>query len=642
MVQAPKVSRNAYEIANLVPDDYLGFDWECDVHYGRPTILGVSDGKSIVSASHDEAFPYLRALVEKFPNAILVGHNVLQADLQVAADLGWHIDPNRVEDTIVRHWLLNLHLCRSVKKSDDGEGEKRGRGWMNLWSFVSLYTDAENWKDCIGEEQCLDEKRACRHHDVWGYNGLDAYWPVVAMPKVIQASRMRGVDRLYGLHRDVSLVLAKMTRDGLRVDVPYKDALQVEFANRKREYWDKDTGKGLLPFNPDSPKQILAYFKSKGIELEDTTEETIADAAERYALPELDMLAEQKELGDGADRWFAPRVWDYKSNEWVGYESAGYIHPSFSFFTSSARLVSSNPNAQNISIRRPEVGAKIRRCVIAPDDCDLWEADLSNAENRVYLHLAGHNVPEDLDIHADTRDAIGLKDDDPFALKFQKAGKSAAREAVKSLSHAFDYAEGLSLISEQDLRRPNTQKEITYGCRIVFRDWTFDDGGKRYIISFTGGNLAERAFGSRSWEHRRTALQWQEKYSAKWNKVRDLQRRITKQCERDRCVRPPNGYVTLSYGAPADRIKSALAIWGSQPIAHITKLAMLNVVQDPWLSLRAQIHDALLMYVPKSCDPKQVKRRIEEAMVIEMPEIPGMRVPIEVSKGPSWAEQRKV
>lgn len=899
----PTVLRYPSAIDALEPTPYLGWDWEWSIRTGTPTILGVSDGKTTVSVSHDAGFPRLLSLLERYPQTVLVGHNVLQADLQVAASLGWHINPKQVEDTIIRHWLLNLHLCKNSKKADDGEGERRGRGWMNLWAFCSLYTDAPNWKSCTDEELCLEEKRPCPEHDVWGYNGSDAYWPVVALPKALQLSKLRGVDKLYPLHREVSLVLAKMTQDGLRVDVPYVDDLRQEFLQRKQEYWNKETGRGLLPFNPDSPKQIQVYFKSKGIELEDTFEETIAAAAETYDLPELDMLVEQKELGDGPDRWFAPREWSYKHNEWEGYvDDSGYIHPSFAFFTSSARLVSSNPNCQNISVRRAEVGSKIRRCVIAPEGYWLYESDLSNAENRIFLHLAGYEIPN-IDLHKWVRDTIGLTDDMPFAQKFAKEGKSASREASKSLTHGADYGEGLSLISREDLRKPSMLREIAVGARVVFRDWTFLDGNREYIVSFTGANLAERAFGNRSYESRKLALEAQEKYFARFPKIRDLQRRITKQIEKERCVRPPNGYCTLclssetkvlmedlkwkrlgdlkigdsivgfdeycegrktrklkpaiitkhqvdrmpcfeiettkgkvvataqhlwlcsrngsahkgrinwhrennkwlgtmwartevirpgmkmcffcdpweedntyeagylaaffdseghlvdkayvaadqkdnhayrymidllkqkgftyttyerggkrgkvwttlingreqpslrfvgsfrpkrllqmsnrlwegkayfgravsladvisitplgereivrvetstktliadgfmshnSYGFPADRIKTALAIWGSQPIAHITKLAMLNVAQDPWLSLRAQIHDALLMYVPKEHDPKDVKRRIEAAMVIENPDIPGLRIPIEVSYGASWADQRKI
>jgi len=595
----------------------------------RPTIVGASDGERTVSVPHEEGKHYLIETLYRNPQAIIVGHNFLSADYGVAVAEGIRIDPKQIMDTIHYHWLTNMSLCKGTKKSDDEEGERRGRGFMNLWTMCSQYTDAPNWKDCWGES-CESLGNPCPRHNPFEYNGNDCYWPALAAPKILQRAILMGVDKLIPLHRDVALVLAKMNERGVLVDVPYIGKLRDEFVT-ECEKLEK-----TFSFNPNSPKQVMERFK-----LPNAQEETIREACEDDPdNEELARLLEYKELGNGPDRWFAPRRFDYDKNRWEGYvDPDGFIHCNLQFFTSTGRLACSNPNLQNVAKRRKDrvtgesLGKKIRRAIIAPDGYYLYRADLKNAENRVFLHLAGHTEIPNIDFHAYMRDMIGIKEDDPFARILGNA-----REAAKSVTHATDYLEGLQLVEPAELRRPKIVNEIAAGARIVFNDWIVF--GK--VVTFTGINLANRAFGSATYENRKRALDVQVKYFNGFPLLRELQKKITKQVERERCVRPPTGYVLASYGYEQDRLKTAAAMWGSNPVAHITKYAMVNAENHPRLIPTLQIHDELTYVVDSCYDPREVKKWIRECMEIEIPEIPGMKIPVDVTRGLNWADQETI
>lgn len=611
MREWPRITRRP-EAINELQGPYIGLDLEWDIKTGNPTILGMSDGIRTIGVPYSQGRSALAKTAERTDKLSWVLHNGLQADLPVLHKDGISLRPEQVDDTILWWYLTHPNLCKTTKKGSDDESERRGAGFMSIYPMCSLFTDLPNWKVCR-EDSCVGPCPSC---DPFGYCATDSLGPLLALPGMKKLAAFRGVDRLYPLHRDLMVALGKMSNAGVLVDVPYVEQLRTRFESERTQL------KSGLPFNPESPKQVLAHFKPLG--LKSNKKDDIEAAVEDHPnIPELAGLLKYKELGDGVDRWFAPREWS--KGEWTGYvHPDGTIHCSFGPFTSSGRLQCSRPNLQNVLVR---LGKEVR-CAIIPREGYRWyKADYKAAEYRVFLHMAGYrDLPISEDFHNWVAGLMGIVREDPFAKCM-----GGPRQAAKSVTFGSLYGEGLQLKHPDDLKRGRVSEEIRCGARIVFKDWMFEDK----VVTFTGGHLAQRAFGSATWANRKRALEFQERFFGRFPLVRDLQRKITRQCERESMVRPPTGYCIPSYGYPEDRIKTALAIWGSNPVAHYSKLAILRA-EDNGLGLRLQVHDELDAEQDISQTPAKVVEMFREAMCFELPELPGLVLPIDVASGPSW------
>lgn len=640
----PDISRSAESIASLVPNPYLGYDAEWNIRTQEPTILGVSDGIRSVSVKHSVGVDRFRALIQKYPKAILVGHNFLTADLPIVEELlgrAWPLE--QTFDTILLWWLTNMHLCKGVKQGEDEEGNRRGRGWLNLWTMSSVHTNLANWKDCRGATFC---EGPCPKHDAHGYNGVDSIAPVLALPGLLQQLKLYGLEGLYKMHAELMLAFGRMEREGVRVDLPYVEKLRADFYLEKLEYWNPDTQSGSLPFNPESPKQVKEFFKQ--LSMPDNQEETIRQTLRKMSLEHplrapLSDLLEYKSLGDGPDRWLAPKEWNEKKHRWEGFvDRDGFIHPHFGPYTSSGRCQCANPNLQNVEKRRidrrtgEKVGVRVRRAFVPREGYYFVRGDFKNAENLSYLYQADPKsysgiltrIDKGEDFHLWMADNAGIGEKDEFALRL-----GGRRDASKSVTHASDYLEGLQLKEEGDLRSKRIRDEVKAGARIIFSDWKFN--GK--VVTFTGANLADRAFGSKTWENRAKALGASERYFANFPQIRSLQRAITKQVEKDRAVRPPHGYFLKSFGYDEDRLKTAAAVYGSNPIAHMIKRAHLNMENHPNLRVVLTVHDELVAEVDKRHSPKDAGRWLKECMEIDTKEMPGFRLPVDGTFGENWA-----
>jgi hypothetical protein len=657
-------------IMNRPPDSPPICSLDLEFNPERPTVLGLSDGVLHVSVPWDEGRPHLIDLLRVHPDIYWIGHFLISADVQVLAKEGIQLYRQNVTDSAIWHWLTNMHLCKGTGKTEDGH-DKRGKGYMNLYTYASLNTSYRNWKECPGEDVCVDG-RPCPDHNEPDYNGLDAAAVIVGLPNVVRKARLWRVDHLHDLHRDLLWAFQDASNYGVRVDMAYVDTLQEELIH------DKERIATQLPFNPASPLQVVQHFKTKDIKLDDAQEETIRKVIERGEDDdELELLLEYKEIGNGPQRWFKRQYRD-KNGWWKGYVDAyDRIHCRLGAWTSSGRMMCADPNLNNVGKRRvnrhqctcghatvehtPQIldgkekkvcgivgcgcksftpvniGKKLRRAIIASDGTVFIDADYKNGENMVYMYLAGESIDTTEDFHTWMAGNIGIDDSHPFAMK-----EGSARDAAKTVTHAQDYFEGIKLMTDAELRTAKIRKEIEMGARLVFSDWKF----KGRTVTFTGINLARRALGKASLENRRATLDIAQRYMNRFPKIRGLQMRITAQLEREGGARPPHGYFTRLTGDDEECCKSAAAIWGSQPIAHLLKLSIVDLQRrfEGGSGLRPllPIHDELLCEWPADADPVEGCRLLKSAMERETPEMPGMRIKAEPSWGSTWRDLRKV
>ena len=274
----------------------------------------------------------------------------------------------------------------------------------------------------------------------------------------------------------------------------------------------------------------------------------------------------------------------------------GRIHTNFQMtVTATGRLSSTEPNLQNIPVRR-ELGAQIRRMFVASPGKVLVDADYSQIELRLLAHIANDETMiaafrSGEDIHAVTASQVfGVPLDEVTPLQ---------RSHAKAVNFGIVY--GISAFSlAQDIG-------------------VFQSEAKAYMDS----------------------------YFAKYHGVRDYMTRVVEQATAD-------GYVTTLFGRRRDlpELKSSnfnLRSFGERvalnmPIqgtaADIIKAAMVRVdarMRAEYLQARLllQVHDELIV----EC-PAEEAETVKGILIEEMEHVVDYRVPLLVDAkiGASWAE----
>ncbi|HEX7034710.1 MAG TPA: DNA polymerase I [Pseudomonadales bacterium] len=223
--------------------------------------------------------------------------------------------------------------------------------------------------------------------------------------------RLEGVPRLCSVYRDIELplleVLSRMETNGALVDGKLLTELSRELAERMEALRQRACEAAGVDFNLDSPKQLqevlfdrlsLPVLKKTPTGQPSTAEEVLQDLARDYELPRLvidyRVLAKLKS------------TYTDKLPAQINGET-GRIHTCYhQAVAATGRLSSSDPNLQNIPIRRAE-GRRIRQAFIAPPGRRILAADYSQIELRIMAHLSGDRglraaFEQNLDIHRAT------------------------------------------------------------------------------------------------------------------------------------------------------------------------------------------------------------------------------------------------
>ncbi len=183
-------------------------------------------------------------------------------------------------------------------------------------------------------------------------------------------------------------VLARLERNGVKVDADQLRRQSKELEQRLRELEQQACALAGESFNPGSTKQLqtilfdklrlpVARKTPKG--QPSTAEDVLQELALDFPLPKL--ILEHRGLSklkstytDRLPREINPRT--------------GRVHTSYhQAVASTGRLASADPNLQQIPVRTPE-GRRIRQAFVAPPGYRIVAADYSQIELRILAHLS--------------------------------------------------------------------------------------------------------------------------------------------------------------------------------------------------------------------------------------------------------------
>ena len=391
-------------------------------------------------------------------------------------------------------------------------------------------------------------------------------------------------------------VLADMEKEGFKID---KESLKdfTDGLSLKIEEYEKDIySLAGEEFNINSTKQLgVILFEKLGLKIIKKTKtgySTDAAVLEKLngAHPIIEKIIEYRHLaklkstyGDGLLA--------------VINEETGKIHSSFNqTVTTTGRISSTEPNLQNIPMRREE-GREIRKMFV-PSGADniLIDADYSQIELRILAHISGDEAMQEAfksgeDIHASTASRV-------FGVE-KKEVTPLLRSRAKAVNFGIVYGMGDYSLS-QDLHI--SVKEAKAYIESYFEKYA---KVKKYLDTCVA-NAKETGYV--------TTLFGRRRYIPEINAANFMQR---------------------SFG---ERVAMNTPIQGTA--ADIIKIAMVNVhkeLKNAGLKAKLilQVHDELIIEAPKS-EAQKAKEILEKCMS----EAADLSVPLvtDAALGESWYE----
>ena len=424
-------------------------------------------------------------------------------------------------------------------------------------------------------------------------HGAQAVW---ALYPVLEAKlRELSMDKLYyTAELPLCRVLADMERAGFYVDrqalYDFGESLNSGIAALQESIWGYAGGE----FNINSPKQLGEVLFDKLMlpfaKKTKTGYSTNADVLEklRGKHPIVDDVLEYRMLTKLKST--------YADGLLKVISSDGRIHTNFQMtVTATGRLSSTEPNLQNIPVRK-KLGAQIRRMFVAAPGMCLVDADYSQIELRLLAHISGD----------ETMKAAFMSGEDFHTVMASNVFNVPLEEVTPALR--------------------SRAKAVNFG--IVY-------GISAFSLSQDIG------------VHPSEAKAYMEAYLAKYHGVRDYMHAVVEKAKQD-------GYAVTIYGRRrelpelkssnfnmrsfGERVALNMPIQGTA--ADIIKLAMVNVhsrLRAEGLKARLilQVHDELIA----EC-PQEEAERVKLILTQEMENAAHLSVPLTVDAhiGHSWAE----
>ena len=528
----------------------------------------------------DEVLAALRPLLED-PDKAKLGQN-LKYDLHVLSNHNIHLAGIR-HDTMLESYVLD---STATRHDMDSMAEK----YLNVQTIHYEDVAGKGAKQLSFNQVPLEQAGPYAAEDADITLRLHRqFWP-----------KLKAEPAMAQLYQDLEIplipVLARMEHTGVKVDVELLRQQGNELGWRLLELEREAHELAGQPFNLGSTKQLQQILYAKqGLPVlkktpkgqPSTNEEVLQELALDYPLPRL--ILDHRSLSKLKSTYIdkLPLQVD---------PSTARVHTSYhQAVASTGRLSSSDPNLQNIPIRKAE-GRRIRQAFVAPSGYRILAADYSQIELRIMAHLS----------------------QDPGLLQAFERG-----EDIHKATAAEVFGVALKDVDEQQRR---SAKAINFGL----------------IYGMSAFGLARQLGIERS-----AARDYVERYFARYPGVKTFMDQIRAQAAEQ-------GYVETVYARRlylpeikarnAQRRQAAERTAINAPMqgtaADIIKRAMLAV--DSWLLASAvdarmimQVHDELVFEVAeKALETMQVQVRTLMMQAAQL------RIPLEVEVGigENWDE----
>ncbi len=448
---------------------------------------------------------------------------------------------------------------------------------------------------------------------IYAGEDADVAWRLCELLETqLEKAETQAKGSLRKLYADVEVplieVLVELEYNGIRLDIPFLRRLSAEMGQQlatiEKEIYDL----AGHPFNIGSLVQLRkVLFEELKLPVQGRTGVTGAASTDQETL---EKLAALDHPGAALPRRILQhrRIAKLKSTyvdalpEMVNPKT-GRVHTAFNqTVAATGRLSSSDPNLQNIPVRREE-GQQIRQAFLPAEGWLLVTADYSQIELRLLAHFCGDEelrraFAEERDIHAAVAAQI------------------------------FGVPE-----SEVNANQRRMAKTVNFGV----------------IYGISPSGLAQRLEMTRD-----EAAKFIDSYFARYSKVQEYQARLLKDCR-------ANGYVSTILGRrrhfdpdairanstyhqrnTAEREAINMEVQGSA--ADVIKLAMLNVYRrlqrdKRQARLLLQIHDELVFETPPE-ELHALAELVRMEMTTPVEKTLGLQVPLRVdlAYGPNWLD----
>lgn len=313
----------------------------------------------------------------------------------------------------------------------------------------------------------------------------------------------------YEIELPLAGVLADMEKRGFLIDKEALTAFGEELGERIFELERDIYALGGMEININSPKQLSELlYKKLGLPAFKKTKtgfSTDAEALEKIERlhPVVPLILEYRELSKLKST--------YTDGLLPLIASDGRIHTNFKMtVTATGRLSSTEPNLQNIPIRK-ELGSALRKMFIAAENCCLIDADYSQIELRILAHVSEDKTMIEAfkagaDIHRTTAAVVLGKEPEEVTAEERSSAKavnfgivygisafSLAGDIKKSVKEAGDYInfylEKYGGVKEYLEESKSLARKLGYAETIF--------GRRRPIPELKSKNYNQRSFGER-------------------------------------------------------------------------------------------------------------------------------------------------